>query len=155
MRFRPISDIAQCLVPSTNMLILIIAQIFYYSTFISEICDVSDISWWQACFTCRISGNSQFCNNSKFLFIFFLVTSINSSPPRSALVQVMAYRRQDITATHTELLSNWPLGTNFSENLIEIQNLLFKKIHLKISSAKWRSFCPEWGWVKEALCVIV
>ena len=35
-----------------------------------------------------------------------------------------------------------PLGRNFSEILIKIQNFSFKKIHLKISSAKWRPFCP-------------
>ena len=34
-----------------------------------------------------------------------------------------------------------PLGTNFSETLIGIQTFLFKKMHLKMSSAKWRLFC--------------
>ena len=40
------------------------------------------------------------------------------------------------------LLSIGPLGTNFSEILIKIQNVLFTKLHLNISSAKWRPFCP-------------
>ena len=31
---------------------------------------------------------------------------------------------------------------NFSEILIKIQNFSFTKMHLKISSAKWRPFCP-------------
>ena len=31
---------------------------------------------------------------------------------------------------------------NVSEMLIEIQMFSFKKIHLKISFMKWRSFCP-------------
>ena len=35
-----------------------------------------------------------------------------------------------------------PLGTNFSELLIEIQRFSFAKMHLYISSAKWRPFCP-------------
>ena len=35
---------------------------------------------------------------------------------------------------------NWTLGTNFSEILIEIDTFSFKKMHLKMSSAKWRPF---------------
>ena len=35
-----------------------------------------------------------------------------------------------------------PLGTNFSEILTEIQNFSFMKMHLKMSSAKWRPFYP-------------
>ena len=31
-----------------------------------------------------------------------------------------------------------PLGTNFSEILIAIEAFSFKKMHLKMSSAKWR-----------------
>ena len=34
-----------------------------------------------------------------------------------------------------------PWGTNFSEILIGIQIFSFKKMHLKMSSAKWRPFC--------------
>ena len=33
------------------------------------------------------------------------------------------------------------LGINFSEILIEIQTFSFEKMHLKMSSAKWRPFC--------------
>ena len=39
------------------------------------------------------------------------------------------------------ILSIGPLGTNFNEILIKIQTFSFKKMHLKMSSAKWRSFC--------------
>ena len=34
-----------------------------------------------------------------------------------------------------------PLGTNFSEILIEIHTFSFKTMHLKRSSAKRRQFC--------------
>ena len=34
-----------------------------------------------------------------------------------------------------------PLGANFSEILIGIQTISFKKMHLKMSSAKWRPLC--------------
>ena len=40
-----------------------------------------------------------------------------------------------------DLLSIGPLGTNFSGILIKIQNVSFTKMHLKISSVKWRQFC--------------
>ena len=36
---------------------------------------------------------------------------------------------------------NWTLRNNFSEILIGIQTSSFKKMHLKMSSAKWRPFC--------------
>ena len=50
-------------------------------------------------------------------------------------------RRQAITCTNVGILLIGPLGTNFSEMLIEIQTFLFKKINLKRSSGKWRPFC--------------
>ena len=40
------------------------------------------------------------------------------------------------------LLPIGPLGTNFNEILIKIQNFSFTEMHLKLSSAKWRPFCP-------------
>ena len=39
------------------------------------------------------------------------------------------------------LLLIGPLGTNVSDILIGIQAFLLKKMHLKVSSAKWRPFC--------------
>ena len=50
-------------------------------------------------------------------------------------------RRQDIIWTIAGILLIGPLGTNFSEILIKIQTFSFKKMHLKMSSAKWRPFC--------------
>ena len=48
-------------------------------------------------------------------------------------------RRQAIISTNAELLPIGPLPTYFSENLIKIQQFSLKKMHMKISSAKW---CP-------------
>ena len=42
---------------------------------------------------------------------------------------------------NAEILSIGLLGTNFSEILIEIHKFSFKKMRLKVSSAKWRPFC--------------
>ena len=50
-------------------------------------------------------------------------------------------RRQAIIWTNVGILLIGPWGTNFSEILIDIQTLSFKKMHLKMSSAKWRPFC--------------
>ena len=49
-------------------------------------------------------------------------------------------RRQAIIWTNAGILLIGPLRTNFSEILIEIQTFSFKKMHLKMSSAKWRPF---------------
>ena len=62
-------------------------------------------------------------------------------------------RRHAITWTNVGILLIGPLGTNFSEMLIEIHTFSFKKIHLKMSSGKWRPFClglnvlTHWGLV--------
>ena len=50
-------------------------------------------------------------------------------------------QHQAITWTNVGILLIGPLGTNFSEMLIEIRTFSFKKIHLKMSSGKWRPFC--------------
>ena len=49
-------------------------------------------------------------------------------------------RCQAIIWTNAGILLIEPLGTNFTEILIEIHTFPFKKIHLKMSSAKWRIF---------------
>ena len=50
-------------------------------------------------------------------------------------------RRQAIIWTNAGILLIGPLGTNFSEILIEIQTFSLKKIRLKMSTAKCCSFC--------------
>ena len=49
-------------------------------------------------------------------------------------------RRQAIIWTKDGILLIWPSETNFSEILIEIDTFSFKKMHLKMSSGKWRPF---------------
>ena len=49
-------------------------------------------------------------------------------------------RRQAIIWTNAGILLIGPLGTIFSEILIEIHTFSFKKMYLKMSSAKWRLF---------------
>ena len=50
-------------------------------------------------------------------------------------------RRQAIIWTNAEILLIGPLGTKFSEILIEIHTFSFKKMYLKMSTGKCRPFC--------------
>ena len=50
-------------------------------------------------------------------------------------------RRQTIIWTNDGILLIRPLGTNFSEILIAIYTFSFEKMHLKMSSGKWRPSC--------------
>ena len=49
---------------------------------------------------------------------------------------------QVITWTNVDFLSVGPLGINLSEIQSKIQDFSFMKMHLKMLSAKWRTFCP-------------
>ena len=50
-------------------------------------------------------------------------------------------QRQAIIWTNAGILLIGHLGTYFSEILIRIHTFSFKKMHLKMLSAKWRPFC--------------
>ena len=50
--------------------------------------------------------------------------------------------RQAITWTNAGVWSIGVLGTNFSEIWIWILSFSLKKMHLKMSSEKWRPYCP-------------
>ena len=50
-------------------------------------------------------------------------------------------RRQAIVRTNTGILLIRPSGTNFSDFLVEILTFSFKKMRLKVLSAKQRPFC--------------
>ena len=50
-------------------------------------------------------------------------------------------RRQTIVWTNAGILLTGLLGRNFSEISIKSLIFLFKKMHLNVSSAKWRAFC--------------
>ena len=50
-------------------------------------------------------------------------------------------RRQAIIWTNAGLLSIGPLWTYFSQHVIKIKQFSLKKMHVKMSSAKWRPSC--------------
>ena len=60
-------------------------------------------------------------------------------------------RHQAIIKTNVGILLIGPLGTNFSDILIEIHAFSFKKMHLKRSSAKCRPFFSRLQCVKRDL----
>ena len=82
------------------------------------------------------------------------IKAINSLRPSDAYICVVNLtiigsdnglspgRHQAIIWSNTGILLIGPLATHFSEILIGIQTFSFKKMHLKMSSAKWRPFCP-------------
>ena len=61
-------------------------------------------------------------------------------------------RRQAIIWNNAGILSIGLLGTNFSEILIEVLIFSFKKMRLKVSSAKWRPFCLGLNVLTAFLC---
>ena len=52
-------------------------------------------------------------------------------------------RRQAIIWTNAGISLIGPQGTNLSDILIKIHTFSFKKMHLKMSSGKWRPFCLD------------
>ena len=54
---------------------------------------------------------------------------------------VLPGQHQAIIWTNAEIFLIGPLGRNFSENLIEILRVSYKKMRLKGSSTKWRPVC--------------
>ena len=63
--------------------------------------------------------------------------------------------RQAIIWTNSGILLIGPLGTNFSEILIEILTFSLKKMHLKVSSGKRRPFCLSLNVLKTVTLILV
>ena len=63
-------------------------------------------------------------------------------------------RRQAIICTNVGILLIEPLGTNFSEILIEFIIFSVKKMHLKMSSGNWRPFCLGLNELKNKVSII-
>ena len=90
---------------------------------------------------------------------FFNLKTFNSSLPSVTYMSVnwvsigsgnglLPVRCRDITWSNTGILSIGLLGTNFSENRIGILPFSFKKMHLKLSSAKVTAILSRGRWVK-------
>ena len=85
---------------------------------------------------CRISTSlSSIWQDCNYMDHFSKQTSIISDNGLSP------GRRQANIWNNAGMLLIGSLGTNFNETSIEIHIFSFKKIHLKLSSGKWRPFC--------------
>ena len=62
-------------------------------------------------------------------------------------------RRQAIIWTNAGILLIGTLGTNFSEILIECHSFSFKKMHMNMSSGKWRPSCLSLNMLKFSSCI--
>ena len=71
----------------------------------------------------------------------FIIPFINWLMPSDAYMSPKTGRRQAIIWTNAGILLFGPLGSLFSEILIEIDKFSFRKLHLKLSFTKWRPFC--------------
>ena len=79
---------------------------------------------------------------------------VNSSPPStaymrwwigSAEVQMMSCRlfgAKPLSEPMLDIIVDWTLRNKVQWNLNRNSYISFKKMHMKLSSAKWRPFCP-------------
>ena len=124
-------------------------------------CEAGDLRRNRAHYDVIVMGNTKlFIHENAFENVIFesgsLLSSgrwVNSLRPSDAYMCVVKLtiigsdnglspgRCQATIWSNAGILLIGRLGTNFSEILIGIQTFSFKKMHLKMSSAKWRSFC--------------
>ena len=123
-------------IPVANALILYDNQIKYYRLEI--------VPWLQYCYVLWVTWifitNDQ--DREKPIYpqcrIYASMNCVSIGPDNG----LSPVRRQAIIWTFAGLLTIGLLGTIFSEILSKIQNVSFKKMHLKISSVKWWPFRP-------------
>ena len=101
----------------------VVMEIFY--ELIHDILITAVYSWKKACLTHQ-GWVTHICVSE-----IIIVGSDNGLSPG---------RRQVIIWTNAGILLIEPMRINFNEILIEINTFLFTKMHLKMSSAKWRLF---------------
>ena len=77
------------------------------------------------------------------------ISKLNSIGPDNGL---SPGQHQAMIWINAGILLNGPLGTNFSQILIELYTFSFKKMYLKISSGKWQPFCLGFDVLSPALC---
>ena len=63
--------------------------------------------------------------------------------PNKNDISELAVLRQAIFSTNARMMLFGPLEIKFSEILIEIDTFSFKKMGLKMSPVKWRSYLPS------------
>ena len=80
--------------------------------------------------------------NHNYLMGPLLLTKVSLTRwGRVTHIHIIKPRQQAIISTNVGILSTGPWGRNFNEIFIKIRQYSFKKMHLKMSSGKWRPFC--------------
>ena len=95
-------------------------------------------------FQFQFNSNSKSFNSIPIQFMLNWIELIINSNSIHELIRALGLspvRRQAIIWTNPVLLSIGPLGTDFSEIVLEIQTFLFKKMNLKMLSGKCQPFC--------------
>ena len=114
-----------------------------------------------------IPDDTKFCNCRLRIAdrrMIFQQLILNSATPSAAYMSVnrVSIGSDNGLSPIQHLAINWtntcpigPLGTNFSEILIKIQNFSFTTMHLKISSVKRQPFCSGGRWVNPWMKLIL
>ena len=87
--------------------------------------------------TCLCEGNSPVTSE----FPAQMVSNAENVSIRWRHHGFVVFRYQVITWNNTDMLAIASLGTKRNENCINVQKFSFIKMHLKVSSSKWRPFC--------------
>ena len=117
----------------TRMKFMIISKMKKYCFFHQDI-----LSWWKKQYFPVFDSKGHVSLTHWGRVMLICVSKLTSIGSDNGSVPI---RNQAIIWTNDGLLLIGPLGTNFSEILIEILKFSFKKMHLKVSSAKRRPFC--------------
>ena len=128
------------------LLLLMMMMMIMMITWVGALASVTSmlLMVWPS-FGAMVSATIMFTHSGQFQISVGNLTIIGSDNGLSP------GRRQAIIWTNVGILLIGPLGTNFNEMLTEIHTFSLKKIHLKMLSGKWRSFClglnvfTHWG----------
>ena len=86
-------------------------------------------------------GNNMYLLRKHWRLIFPFHVLINSLTHWGQVTHICVGKLTTINWTNDGILLIGSLGSNFSEILVGIQTFSIKKMHLKMSSAKWRPSC--------------
>ena len=115
---------------SHPILKLILGQVFTTSCCPREVAHTDTQSWWLGIYVCIYV----YASMQETCYSYWDPWNIRSD-------WHIVYHYSDFIQAAWHLRFPGTLATNFSEIIIEILTFSFKKMHLKVSSAKWWPFC--------------
>ena len=115
--------------------------------------------WWSGDVVYQTSSNIIFYRTNALIFISALIHWGRVTHIWASKLSIIGSgnglaptRRQAIIWTNHGILLIRPLGTNFSEKINEVHIFSFKKMHLKMSSAKCQPFCLDLNVLMKVIC---